>query len=120
MGREQRVTRRSVELSMERINAHARCPGGTLVLALLSLGIPLSQQADFVGAPVALLRSTLGAGRRAYQPVVPEVLSSVTFERLGALLAIEAARGSLEGVYAAEAHAWAIGCVVGKEVDDGG
>ena len=79
-------------LGLEPVDAHAVCPSGTVVLALLALGWPLSEVAEWVGLDVAVLRATVRPRRRAYQPG-RERLGDGALARLVALVGVVVARG---------------------------
>lgn len=96
---------------LEPVDAHAVCVSGTVVLALLRLGVPLSEQAEAVGVGVERLRATCAPGQRR-RALGADVLAPVEAERLVALLGVEVAQG--EARERAVACAWGVG--VGLEV----
>lgn len=98
-------------LDVEPIDAQPACPSGTLVCALLSLRVPLSDIAKACGIEAQALRRTVrvGAVRCVCATCVrrrmgPEVLSEAGYQRVEAYLVAVVARGT-EG--AAQAQAWA-------------
>lgn len=103
-----REWRRRVRL--EPVDAHAVCVSGTVVLALLALGVPLSEQAEAVQVDAHRLRATCAPGRTR-RPLGADVLAPVEAERLLALLAVEVAEG--EAREHARAHAWGVGLLWG-------
>ena len=100
--------RRRVRL--EPVDAHAVCVSGTVVLALLSLGVPLSEQAEATGIELHRLRATCAPGR-CPRPLGVDVLHPLEAERLVALLSVAVADG--EARIVASACAWGVGAGLG-------
>lgn len=98
-------------LHVEAIDAQPVCPSGTLVCALLSLRVPLSDIAEACGIEAHVLRRAVRGGRVrcvcatcVRRRMGPEVLSEAGYQRVEAYLVAVVARGT-EG--AAQAQAWA-------------
>lgn len=84
--------RMRARLGLEPVDAHALCPSGTVVVALLSLGLPLSEVAEWVGVEAGALGATVRPGRRRYAGG-KERLGDGALTRLVALVGVVVARG---------------------------
>ena len=98
-------------LHVEAIDAQPVCPSGTLVCALLSLRVPLSDIAEACGIEAHVLRRTVRVGSVrcvcatcVRRRMGPEVLSESEYQRVEAYLVAVVARGTEE---APAAQAWA-------------
>ena len=115
--REAVAWRASVKRMLEPVDCHAVCPSGTLVVALLQLGVPLSEQADSVCVTVEALRGTVAPGalrgraaRARYVPTCQDTLGDGTVQRLAALVGVVVALRLGDAASAlAEADAWGVG-----------
>lgn len=98
-------------LHVEAIDAQPVCPSGTLVCALLSLRVPLSDIAEACGIEAHVLRRTVRVGSVrcvcatcVRRRMGPEVLSEAAYQRVDAYLVAVVAAGTEE---APAAQAWA-------------
>ncbi len=97
-------------LHFEPVSASPRCVSGTLVLALLKLGVPASQIASVCHIDLRLVRRTLQAP--SVKTMQPEILDDGAVGRLFAYLGIVVVRDLPEARAAAEADAEMLGCAL--------
>lgn len=96
---------------MRAVQAQAVCPSGTLVLALMRLGVCVREQAERCDLQAEALRATVvqSSGRYTHRLGAPDPMSEQETARLVALIGVVVVDS--EGRAEAEAHAWLAGGV---------
>lgn len=97
-------------MHLEPVSARPCCVSGTVVLALLRLGVPASQIAGVCRIDPAMVRLTLQSP--SVVTMRPEILDDGAIARLFAYLGIVVVRDLPEARAAAEAEAELLGCEI--------